>query len=873
VVPFLGLRNHHIHKPVSIIHYSFKNMFYRLLTYLFTLLFLTPFLTGCLGGGGGSEAPQDSLIDARVATVKVIISNDFQPADGKSAITVTVIAQDAQTASVAGIPVSLFSSSDTAFLEVLSGQTEETGRFTTTVTDSVAEEVHITATAGGVKSSPVNLHFVSSAYDPRVAKLELVVANDFQLADGKSFINFTVVVRDANNTPIPNVQLSLGSASNSASFESVSGKTAQNGRFSTTMTNSVAEKVEVTATAGGKTERTLLTFVSVVNDERVAEVKLTVSNNYQYADGFAKVNLTVIAIDRDGVPLSGVGVSFSSTSASAVFEAFKGRTDDAGRFSTTLTNSIPETIQVTANAGGVRSLPMDVTFISTVGSIFINASAMVLNVGESSKVTVTLLSNLLVNIEDILLGKSLGDFLTDPAVSADTEKAVLDALLEKKVLLPQTPFNVVASGTATLSGVTGTTDERGQATFTISDNTAEDVTLTITSGTASQTLILHFGASITLIPTSVNAIGTTKLRALLRDGKKAPLGGQTISFNFHQVINETLFPASVVTNPDGTAEVTVTDLGNDGGTVIVNANSGSLNAQATVNFLVGQDNLIDERVATVKVIISNDFQPADGKSTITVTVIAQDAQTAPVADVPVSLFSSSDTAFLAALRGQTKETGRFTTTVTDSVAEEVKITATAGGIKSTPVNLHFMAGAVERVTTVKVIISNDFQPADGKSAITVTVIAQDVQSAPVAGIPVSLFTSSDTAFLEALSGPTEETGRFTTTVTDSVAEEVKITATAGGIKSTPVSLHFVSSAYDTRVAKVELVVTNDSQPTDGKSSVTLSVVVRDASNMPIPDVQVYLGSTSNSALFQTVSGKTGENGRFTTTVTDTVAEK
>ena len=224
------------------------------LTRLLALIWISVSLTACLSGGDGNESDDNiipEITDNRVSTAKVITSNDFQQADGLAAITLTVIARDANNVPVSDVTVNFVSDSDTAFLEALTGTTEENGRFSTTITNSAAETMEVKVTAGGVPAQPVTLTFIDSTFDPRVSTVTLNVNNDPQPANGRDEITLTVIVRDAKNTPLSNVPVSLESTSNDARFQALSGTTSQNGRFITTVTNSVVETVEVRATAGG----------------------------------------------------------------------------------------------------------------------------------------------------------------------------------------------------------------------------------------------------------------------------------------------------------------------------------------------------------------------------------------------------------------------------------------------------------------------------------------------------------------------------------------------------------------------------------------------------------------------------------------------
>jgi adhesin/invasin len=791
---------------------------------------------------------KDNLLDERVASVKLSVTNDNQPADGKSAITVTVIARDGQNAPVTGVPVSLLSSSDTAFFEVLSGKTEENGRFTTTVTNSVAEPVTITPTAGGVKGQPVIINFVSGAIDPRVATVKMTVTNNFQPTDGKSAVTLTVIARDAANVPIPNVQVYLVSPSDTALFEAVSGKTEENGRFSTKVTDSVAETIEVSATAGGvKASPVTITFVSSAVDTRVATVKLMVSNNFQRADGVSKVTLTAVALDKNNMPTSGVVVSFSSTSTSAFLEKFSGTTDETGRFSTTVTDNVAEEFKVTATAGGVRSELMSVTFAAAVGRIVINASGVVLDVGNTSKITVTLLNS--VNIEEVL--REFVDFFN--SVTKEVEKATLDALLERKILLPNTPVSVAVSGAAVVNKVATSTDAYGQATFTVTDNTAEDVTLTVTSGDVSQTMTLHFGASLSLIPNSINAIGSTKLKVLLTSGNKTPLAGQTVNFNFINATNETLSPVSVTTSADGTAEVTITDLGNDGGNVVVRASSGQLATTATVNFLadIGQGRHFE---ANTSATLLGTGEPA------TITARVKDGVDQPVSEIPINFLvalangEKSSAQLLKAIPANsvTDKNGKVQVTVLDNVKENVVVTVQAGTAIQ---KILLYVGA-----TVNIIPQGAIGTADGKTPVTLTANVKDANGAGIKGAVINFHATGDTkALLDVFRATTDDVGQAAVKVTNTAAEDTTVEARTDNLSAkATIKFSFIGSGNPATI----ILTTDKPEPVTLalNETVTITAKVLDSQNIPVKDGSRIDFATSNDigTVTQSVFTKAGQ---------------
>ncbi|OQW90797.1 MAG: hypothetical protein BWK79_18725, partial [Beggiatoa sp. IS2] len=132
------------------------------------------------------------------------------------------------------------------------------------------------------------------------------------------------------------------------------------------------------------------------------------------------------------------------------------------------------------------------------------------------------------------------------------------------------------------------------------------------------------------------------------------------------------------------------------------------------------------------------------------------------------------------------------------------------------------------IATINLVVTDNDQPADGKAPITLTVIVKNKGNMPLVGIPVSLVSSSDDVFFGAVSGATEESGRFTTTAVSSMPGTFQVTPVAAGVKGPAKEINFVGSDVDRRVATVKLIVTDNGQRANGLDPVTVTVIVRDS---------------------------------------------
>jgi len=776
------------------------------------------------------------LVDPRISKVSLIVSDDPQAASGQDKITLTVIARDAANVPVANVPISLISDSDSAFFEAWSGSTGESGRFTTTVTNSVAESLEIKAMAGGVAASPVTVTFFSSTVDTRVTTVKAIVSNNFQAADGKKTITLTVIARDADNAPVSNVAINIVSNSDTAFFDALSGTTEKNGRFTTTITNSVAENVEVKATGGGvSAEPVTLNFIDSTIDSRVNKVNVVVTNDSVSANGRDEITLTVIVRDDKNTPISEVPVNLVSDSDHALFEALSGTTEKNGRFSTTITSSFPETFEVIATAGGKEAEPVNVTFAASVGEMVLRASLTILQTGESSSVTVTILRK--VELEELL--EDFSKFFSNVTLGG----SVLDEMLQKDVLLPNTPFNVAVSGNAVLHDVPERTNASGQASFTVSNNRKETTDITVSSGAITRTLRLYFGASLNLLPNSLNAIGTANLTALLKDGNQAPIAEQEVKFNFVGENNETLTPNTATTAIDGTTIVTITDIENNGGIATVNVKSGALNTQATVNFLAefGENRQLE--VKTTATVL-------DVNQSATITAYITDQNDLPLIGQKVSFSATTDggdsQAQVSPKTGISDAEGEVKTIVSNTTGENVIVVVRADSAKQ-EIPLYFGA-KLSLSPTEAVGFADDTTP------VTLTAIVSDTQGTGIAGIPVNIrIIDEGRAFLDKFRSYTNELGRATVNVTSDSVGDVKIELQADNL------LPKVNATLTFRpTGASRLMVSTDADSLSLNGETTIIAEVTDAQGNPVKEGTQVIFTTSVGEITSSALTNNGE---------------
>ncbi|WP_198284590.1 beta strand repeat-containing protein [Beggiatoa alba] len=444
------------------------------------------------------------------------------------------------------------------------------------------------------------------------------------------------------------------------------------------------------------------------------------------------------------------------------------------------------------------------------------------------------------------------------------EQASIQVLASQADNMPATGVMVrlTLTGSASADVIEKETDETGYARFTLTDAQAETVTLTASSGSVTQQIRLYFGATLTLLPTTVNALTNTELTALLKDGNNSPLANQSVNFRFVNNNNETLSAANVQTDSTGIAKVTVTDIEEDGGVALVNANVGTLNARATVNFraVFGQNRQL-EASSNATLLAINQI------ATITARII--DKNSLPIAGQAVTFNISTLTggtaqALLSPITGISNAQGEVIATVRGTSAENILITVQADTAKQTiPI---YIGGRVQLYPS----INNGV--ADGKTANTLQAIVSDAFGAIIQGVPIHFQVNSGNALLSAPSVISDSKGQALVQITSTQIGTATILASVGTTNSDPASINFLNSHINANIATIDTIVSNNSAPADGNSAVTLTVIVRDNNGNPISGQTVNLLSSSGSAYLSSVSSITGINGSIEITITNTIAE-
>ncbi len=804
----------------------------------------------------GSGSVTQTLTLYYGARVSSELQGNNQLANGTAAVYLIVRIQDHNGLPIAGVPVKLAFSLGSFALSSLppDAVTDNNGVVIAAIVDTVAEVAQVTPIVGGGAQAPKEVRFTAVGLTTPHS-VTLTVSKNNALADGKDTAQLMLVARDASGTPIAGVPVKISVSSGSAAVTPATGQTGDNGVLLFTVADPVVETVKVTATAGTVNSETK-DVVFVKSAFNVAEVIINVSGNNQPADGASLTTLTVYARDAARNPVLGAPVAIQLSSGTAKLNPATGTTDPSGRFVATLTDSVPETFEVTGVVANMPSAPKSVTFVATPKD----------DTTPPGQVTLTISPN------------------NQPA---DGKSAtVISAIVRSTQNVPMADKDVVFtsdSGTAVFTSAAGKTNAGGVFTTNVVNSVPETFFVEASSqGVSSgrqavtfktlQPLVDSVQATVSNNNQPADGKSAATFTVVARDATGQPVVNAPVALIFSHG-SATPAQATGVTDAGGKFATAITDTIPE--TVLVSAtvsDKRTPSAQA-VTFVASSS---DSPPAIVTTTVNKATEVADGKAEVEVTVIARDANNVPMKNIGIQLSSTSGTAILTPASGNTGDNGVFRAKVTNTKAESVTITPTANGVKGQAVTIAFTTpvGAVPSEVTVNLI--NNGANADNTDTIQLNVVARN-KGVPVPNAPVQVQIEGNTVeFKTPATGVTDAMGMMTVSVVSGTPGRHSVTATVAGIQNTSaVSIEFVIPGGSAKLDKLDLKVTPSTSGgpiADGQDTAKVQVIALNKDGAPVSGQNVKLTSTSSTAKFGKTEGTTGTNGVFETTLSNTVPE-
>jgi len=397
--------------------------------------------------------------------------NDNSPADGSTTNTVKVHAITTDGKAMRNAPVN-WSVTGSGKLSTSTGMTDANGNASVNITNTLAEQVTVTAVSGAVSRS------VQSSFIQSITALNLQLTKNNSQANGKDANSARITVTDASGKALSGAAVSW-KIDNGATVSASDATTNSNGEATVQFTSTTAGSVRLSASVNGKTE----SVNSVFSAQPVSAVAMKMTTNNSPADGVTANIAQALITNASNQPMAGISVTWSLGLGNATATTpLTVTTDSNGIATLSLTDPTPQSVKVTASAGGMSGSTMATFVAATV-----------------TTVTVTLTTN------------------SSPAdgVTRNIAQAVV---MQGKTPLSGTNIQWSKSSetAAFATSAATTTNSKGIATVELTDTTAEQFTVTATAksketGSAQTNFIsTAFGPISISIPEAGSVINTAK---------------------------------------------------------------------------------------------------------------------------------------------------------------------------------------------------------------------------------------------------------------------------------------------------------------------------------------------------------------------------
>ncbi|WP_284696693.1 Ig-like domain-containing protein [Escherichia coli] len=756
------------------------------------------------------------IADVRTAQIASLeVTQDNAVADGAMANTLRARVTDAFGNTLAGQAVSVLADNGaTVAPTVITGQD---GTVEISVTSQTAGSSAVTASINSSSQSR-DVTFIA---DVRTAKIaDLVVTRDNSVSDGAMANTLQVKVTDANGNTLAGQTVSVTAGNGATVAPTVI--TGQDGTVEISVTSQTAGTSAVTASINSSTASRNVTFIADVSTAQIASLEVTQDNSV--ADGAMANTLRVKVTDANGNVLAGQTVSVTAGNGATVAPTVI--TGQDGTVEISVTSQTAGTSTVTASINS-SSLSRTVTFIADVRTA---------------------------QIADLVVTRD--NSVADGAMANMLRARVTDAF--GNALAGQT-VSVLADNGAT-TAPTVITEPDGTVEISVTSQTAGASTVTASINSSSLSRNVTFVADVrtakiadlVVIKDGSVADGAmaNMLRARVTDAFGNALAGQTVSV---LADNGATTAPTVITEPDGTVEISVTSQTAGASTVTASINSSSLSRNVTF--------VADVRTAQIAdLVVIKDGSVADGAMANTLRVKVTDAFGNALAGQTVSV--SADNGAAVAATVITGPDGTVEISVTSQTAGISTVTATINN-STLSQNVTFIAD----VSTAKIadlVVIKDGSVADGAMANTLRVKVTDAFGNALAGQTVSV--SADNGAAVAATVITESDGAAIISVTSQTAGASTVTASISN-STLNQNVTFIADVSTAKIA--DLVVIKDGSVADGAMANTLRMKVTDAFGNALAGQTVSVSADNGAAVAATVI--TGPDGTVEISVTSQTA--
>ncbi|HDB9096469.1 TPA: Ig-like domain-containing protein, partial [Escherichia coli] len=508
--------------------------------------------------------------------------------------------------------------------------------------------------------------------------------------------------------------------------------TQPDGTVEISVTSQTAGISAVTASINNSSQSRNVTFIADVRTAKIADLVVTRDNSV--ADGAMANTLRVRVTDAFGNTLAGQTVSVMADNSATV--SLTVTTEPDGTVEISVTSQTAGVSAVTASINN-SSLSQSVKFIADVRTAQIADLVVIKDGSEADGSTANTLQ---VRVTD-----AFGNALAGQTVSVTADNSAM-----------------VAS--TVITGPDGTVE------ISVSSQTAgiSAVTATINNSTASQNVMfiadVRTAKIADLVVTRDNSVAdgamANTLQVKVTDANGNTLAGQTVSV---LADNGATTAPTVITEPDGTAEISVTS--QTAGVSAVTATINSSSQSQNVTFIAD--------VSTAKIadlVVIKDGSEADGSTANTLRVRVTDAFGNTLAGQTVSVLA--DNGATTAPTVITEPDGTVEISVTSQTAGVSAVTASINS-SSQSRNVTFVAD-VRTAQIADLVVIKDGSEADGATANTLRARVTDAFGNALAGQTVSVL--ADNGATVAPTVTTQPDGTVEISVTSQTAGISAVTA-------------------------------------------------------------------------------------------------
>ena len=765
-----------------------------------------------------STQSQNVTFIADVRTAKIadlVVIKDDSVADGAMANTLRARVTDAFGNTLGGQTVSVLADNGATVAPTVTTQPD--GTVEISVTSQTAGTSTVTASINNSSLSQ-NVTFVADVSTAKIA--DLVVIKDGSEADGSTANTLQVKVTDAFGNALAGQTVSVMAGNGATVAPTVI--TEPDGTVEISVTSQTAGTSTVTASINNSSQSRDVTFIADVRTAQIASLEVTQDN--AVADGAMANTLRARVTDAFGNALAGQTVSVMAGNGATTAPTVTTQPDGTVEISVTSQTAGISTVTATINNS---TLSQNVTFIADVRTAKIADLVVIKDGSEADGSTA---NTLRVKVTD-----AFGNVLAGQMVS------------------------VTAGNSATVAS-TVTTHPDGTVEISVTSQTAGTSTVTASINSSSQSQSVKFIADVSTAQIAVlevtqdNSVadGSTANTLLVRvtDAFGNTLAGQTVSVTAG---NGATVAPTVITEPDGTVEISVTS--QTAGISAVTASINSSSQSRNVTFIA------DVRTAQIAdLAVIKDGSVADGSTANTLRARVTDAFGNALAGQTVSVLADN-----GATVSPTVITGPDGTVEISVTSQTAGISAVTVSINNSTLsqNVTFIAD-VRTAKIAELVVSQDNAVADGATANTLRVRVTDAFGNALAGQTVSVLAGNGATTAPTVT--TQPDGTVEISVTSQMAGTSAVTASINS-SSQSGDVTFIADASTAQIA--DLVVIKDGSEADGSTANTLRARVTDAFGNALAGQTVSVTADNGATLSPTVI--TGPDGTVEISVTSQTA--